>query len=72
MILKYVYDEKIYCTYYDDIGAFLKEYYTPKFKDKFDKSKDIIVLENNGESISYNNMKDFYIKCVNEVYNVKV
>lgn len=71
MIVKYIYNKEIYCTYYNNIKEFLKECYNPTFKDKFNKSTDVILLENNGHSYVFNNLKEVYKNCLNKVYRFK-
>ena len=65
MIIKYVHENDIICTHYDDVKSFLKDCYDPTFKDKYDNSRDVILLENDGIIHSFDTLKEAYASCVN-------
>ena len=67
MIIKYVHNGDIACTYYDNEQVFLNECRKPEFKDVLFDAKDVIVLENSGHSFMYNNMLEVYHKYANYV-----
>ena len=60
MIIKYVHNENIVCTYYENENIFLNDCRKPEFKNKLLNSKDVIVLENNGTNYSYNTLLEVY------------
>lgn len=62
MIIKYVHDGNINCTYYENENVFLKECYKSEFKDTLLNAKDVIVLENNGNTYSCNMLLEVYQK----------
>ena len=62
MIIKYVHNDVIKCTQYDNSNVFLKDCYKPEFKDILFNAKDIIVLENDGTSYACNNLLEVYQK----------
>lgn len=64
MIIKYVYNNQLYCIHYDNYKSFLKECSDPSFKSKLNDTKDVIVLLNDGCSKTFNNLKEVYETCM--------
>ena len=67
MIIKYIHNGKLTCTYYENECRFLKECYNPEFKDIILNAKDVIVLDNTGYSYRYKTMLEVYNQYKNFV-----
>lgn len=62
MIIKYVHNENITCTHYENKNIFLKDCSKPEFRSALFNAKDVIVLENNGTHQSYDTLLEVYRK----------
>ena len=60
MIIKYVHNGDITCTHYENEQIFLKECYKPEFRDILFDSKNVIVLENNGNNYECKTLLEVY------------
>ena len=58
-----MHNKQLMCKYFKDSKSFVSKYLKSNYVNSFDKTKDVILLDNNGKIYTFNNIKEAFNHC---------